>query len=93
MPVMRFNCVIDGKKTTTTISEDLIRFYLVAKHTFEGHVGSDCLINKSSNGYMLGLGKAEKAEVQKDITSWRSLKSVDEIEFKMLNRVLYTKMK
>ena len=93
MASIKFNCVIDGKKTSTTLSENLVRFYLNALKNDDLLIGNDRIgydfILRTDRGYHFGIDAKTKAIIQKQITSWRDLKTPDEIEFKILRYIAY----
>ncbi len=89
MSSIKFNCVIDGKKTSTTLSENLVRFYLNALRNDDSlGVGYDFIL-RTGKGYHFGIDSKSKAIVQKQITSWRNLKTPDEVEFNILRHIAY----
>lgn len=88
MAVIRFNCVVNGKRTSTSISEDLVRHFATALQMFNNQSYPDYHIQLRSGGYLHGFGEAKK--ITQEFINGLSLKSTDEIEFKMLQRILYT---
>ena len=92
MAVIRFNCVVNGKRTSTSLSEHLVRHYAAAVGFFDNVAMPTYDIDTNGRGYMVGAGSAKK-KVQDFINGLSNLQSTDEIEYKMLQKILYTSPK
>lgn len=89
MSSIKFNCVIDGKKTSTTLSENLVRFYINALRNNEKYTIWFDLILRTNSKYHFEIDQKSKAIVQKEITAMRDLKHKDDIEFRILKHIAY----